>query len=149
MADDTDDTGQTDCGVEGDEFAVGNVVDRVTEQREDTSIVVQHPVTEEVPDEADVDAEYVQTMGLSVTPPQGGDVVVVQNTSADTQFTDRFVAFDVALIDDLIEALVEAKVRHGGEAPNAVKESCRQEVERIVQETVREASRDVRGRGRE
>lgn len=82
-----------------------------TKKRADASINVQHPIREDVSEEGE-DEQIVETMGLSVSPPTNSGVISIQNTSADSQLAERFVAFDVELVDGIIEGLEEMKRRY-------------------------------------
>jgi len=90
------------------EWRMQNILKYATEKREDTDVIVQHPVREESPES--VDAEFVEVMGLSVGS-NGNGVVTIQNTTSDTSMTERFVAFDAELIDGLVQALEDVKRR--------------------------------------
>lgn len=78
-----------------------------TKKRDDAGIIIQHPIREEGEDN-----DIIETMGLSVSAPTPTGVVTLQNTSAESSLAERFVAFDVELIDDIIDALEEVKERH-------------------------------------
>lgn len=85
---------------------VGHVV---PEKRDDAPVVVQEPSREEAPEESRVNA--VVTMGVSVQPPgENHSSVTIANTKMNDH-TQRFAAFDVDLIDDVIDALEEVKER--------------------------------------
>jgi hypothetical protein len=83
-------------------------------KRASAPIVVQPPRREPVPesDQSILNVQAVETMGVSVLPPTFDEpTVTVANTSTETEYSDRFVAFDASLLDDLIDALEEAKRR--------------------------------------
>lgn len=72
------------------------------------SIDVQRPYRESVGGE---NVKAIETMGVRVQVDRETDTVTVANTSTDTDLSSRFAAFDVSLIDDVIQALEEMQDR--------------------------------------
>jgi hypothetical protein len=78
------------------------------EKRESAPVIIQQPKREEAPEESRVNA--VVTMGVAIQPPDEGSTVTIANTKMEGG-TERFAAFDVDLIDDVIAGLQEVKER--------------------------------------
>lgn len=113
VEDEIDDLADHDDYRQDPSWRMENIKELVSKDRSDTDIIVQHPIRESAPEESDV--KYFETMGLSVGPPSPKGVFTISNTSVDTQVTERFVALDVGMVDDLIDALEEVKARHAGD----------------------------------
>lgn len=90
------------------------VTQLATKQRDDAAVIVQHPFRETVEND-DGEESVVETMGLSVNPATPSGTVTIQNTSSNSNLAERFVAFDVEMIDGIIDALEEVKDRYEGE----------------------------------
>ena len=72
-------------------------------------IDVQRPYREPAPEGSKVTA--VETMGVRVQAAPEHGTVTIANTSSDTDLSSRFAAFDVDLVDDVIEALEQVKTQ--------------------------------------